>query len=232
MTNEPVKLGENISIGNNVKFGRNVIVYDNVEIGDDAIIEHNCILGYDNLTHLRKDYEKAKRPYRTNIGENVLVRPNSTIYAGCEIGNDTKISSGVVMREFTEIGSHSYLGNGTVVEGYTKIGNHVGITTQVHITAKALVEDKVFIASLAVLANGFTITWQRPHLVTKEEGPKIRFGARIAIGVCVLPGVEIGREAMIGVGAVVTKDVPPYKIVVGVPARVVGEVPEEERIKE
>jgi acetyltransferase-like isoleucine patch superfamily enzyme len=231
LTNEPVKLGENISIGKNVKFGRNVILYDNVEIGDGSVIEHNCILGYDNLTHLRKDLE-VERPWKTLIGEDVLFRPNSIAYAGCTIGNNTRISGGVVMREFTEIGSHSYLGNGTVVEGYTKIGNHVGIHTQVHITAKVLIEDKVFIAPLTVLSNGFRITWQRPHLDTKEEGAKIRFGARIAIGVCTLPGIEIGREAMVGVGAVVTKDVPPFKIVVGVPAKVVGDVPEEERIRE
>jgi acetyltransferase-like isoleucine patch superfamily enzyme len=216
LTNEPVKLGENISIGKNVKFGRNVILYDNVEIGDGSVIEHNCILGYDNLTHLRKDFE-VEKPWKTLIGEDVLFRPNSIAYAGCRIGNNTRISGGVVMREFTEIGSHSYLGNGTVVEGYTKIGNHVGIHTQVHITAKVLIEDKVFIAPLTVLSNGFRITWQRPHLDTKEEGA---------------PGIEIGREAMVGVGAVVTKDVPPFKIVVGVPAKVVGDVPEEERIRE
>ncbi|MHA1961656.1 MAG: DapH/DapD/GlmU-related protein [Candidatus Thorarchaeota archaeon] len=225
-------LGENISIGKNVKFGKNVIVYDNVEIGNDVIVEHNSIIGYDNLTNLREEVRNLERPYLTRVGDNVLIRPSSIIYAGCSIGDCGRICSHVIMREFTELGENSYLGNGTKVEGYTKIGNNTAIETQVHITAKALIEDKVFIATMTVLANGMTMNWSRPHIPTVEEGPRIRKGARIAIGVKILPGVEIGREALIGAGAVVTKDVPPFKIALGVPARVVGEVPEEERLKE
>ncbi|MFQ6061355.1 MAG: DapH/DapD/GlmU-related protein [Thermoplasmata archaeon] len=229
---EATMLGENISIGKNVKFGKNVIVYDNVEIGDNVTIEHSTIIGYNNLTNLREEARKLKRPFMTRIGENVLVRPYSIVYAGCRVGNHSRICSHVIMREFTELGEDSYLGNGTKVEGYTRIGNQTGIETQVHITAKSLIEDKVFIATMTVLANGYTISWCRPHIPTVEEGPKIRRGARIAIGVKILPGVEIGREAFVGAGAVVTRDVPPFKIAIGVPARIVGDVPDEERLRE
>ena len=225
-------LGKNISLGRNVRFGDNVIVYDNVEIGDDVTVEHNSIIGYDNLTNLREEVKDLERPFVTKIGNDVLVRPCSIVYTGCKIGDDSRVCSHVIMREFTELGTNSYLGNGVKVEGYTRIGNETGIETQVHITAKALIEDKAFIAAMSVLANGRTISWARPHVPTVEEGPKIRRGARIAIGVKVLPGIEIGREALIGAGAVVTKDVPPFKIAMGVPARVVGDVPEEERLRE
>jgi acetyltransferase-like isoleucine patch superfamily enzyme len=229
---EASMLGENISIGKNVKFGKNVIVYDNVDFGDNVTIEHNSILGYDNLTNLREEAKEFKKPFLTKIGDNVLVRPNSIVYAGCKVGNHSRICSHVIMREFTELGDDSYLGNGTKVEGYSKIGSETGIETQVHITAKALIEDKVFIATMTVLANGYTISWARPHVPTVEDGPIIRKGARIAIGVKILPGVEIGREALIGAGSVVTRDVPPFKIALGVPAKVVGDVPEEERLRE
>jgi acetyltransferase-like isoleucine patch superfamily enzyme len=225
-------LGSNISLGRNVAFGENVIIYDNVEIGDDVTIEHNSIVGYDNLTNLREEVKDLERPFLTKIGNGVLIRPNSIVYTGCTIANDSRVCSHVIMREFTELGRNSYLGNGVKVEGYSKIGNETGVETQVHVTAKALIEDKVFIAAMSVLANGQTITWARPHVPTFEEGPKIRKGARIAIGVKILPGIEIGREALIGAGAVVTKDIPSFKIAVGVPARVVGEVPEEERLRE
>ena len=229
---EPQLLGSNISVGKNVRFGRNVIVYDNVDIGDDVTIEHNSIVGYDNLTNLREEARELDRPFLTRIGNGALIRPNSIVYTGCKLGDRSRVCSHVVMREFTELGDNSYLGNGTKVEGYSKIGNDTGIETQVHITAKALIEDKVFIATMTVLANGYTISWARPHVPTIEEGPTIRKGARIAIGVKILPGVEIGREAMIGAGAVVTKDIPPFKIALGVPAKVVGDVPEEERLRE
>lgn len=229
---EPNLLGHDIKIGRNVTFGQNVIIYDGVEIGDGCAIEHNAIIGYDRITHLRKDYEFPPKPWTTRLGNNVLVRPNAIIYKHCKVGDHSQICSGVVMREFTEIGHHSYLGNQTCVEGYTKIGNHTGVHTQVHVTAKVIIEDKVFIAPLTVISNGFTINWQRPHVPSEEIGARIRRGARIAIGVKTLPGVEIGQEALIGAGALVTKDVPPFKIAIGVPARVVGDVPESERLRD
>ena len=60
------------------------------------------------------------------------------------------------------------------------------------------------------------------------QGPTIRRGARIGGGAIICPAVEIGEEAFVGAGAVVTKDVPPRKVVVGNPARVLRDVPEDE----
>jgi acetyltransferase-like isoleucine patch superfamily enzyme len=62
----------------------------------------------------------------------------------------------------------------------------------------------------------------------KIKGPTIRRGARVGGGAILCPGIEIGQEAFVGAGAVVTKDVPPRKVVVGNPARVLRDVPEDE----
>ena len=64
----------------------------------------------------------------------------------------------------------------------------------------------------------------------EAKGPTIKFGARIASSATIMPGVVIGREALVGAGALVTKDVPDLMIAYGVPARIVGEVREEERV--
>lgn len=228
ITQEPTILGENEKIGENVKFGMNVIIYDNVEIGDNTEIEHNCIIGYNHLTHLWSEY--SDKPQITKIGSNVLVRPNSIIYTGCELGDYVNIGSNVVMREFTKMGEHSYLGNGTVTEGYTEIGKHTAIHSLCHITQALKIEDYVFIATCVSTANGKKIGWHR-DIGSGPQGATIERGARIGVGVVLLPAIRIGRESSIAAGAVVTKDIPAFKIAVGVPARVVGDVPEEERLK-
>lgn len=221
-------LGKNIKIGGNVRFGRNVIIYDNVEIGDGTSIEHNSIIGYNNLTHLRPEYRD--RPQVTKIGNNVLIRPNAMIYAACELGDYVSIGSNVVMREFTSMGEHSFLGSGVVVEGYTEIGKFTAINAQCHITAKASIGDYVFLSLLVGTANGRRIQWYR-DIPNIEQGPIIERGVRVGLGAMILPQVRIGEEALIGASALVTKDIPAFKIAVGVPARVIGDIPQEERLK-
>lgn len=224
---EVTKLGNAIQIGKNVKFGKNVVLYNKVQIGNNVTIEHNSIIGYNHLTHLRREY--VDKPLVTKIGDNVLIRPNSTIYAGCKLENNVTVNSNTVIREFTVIGERSFLGNGVVVEGYTQIGKHVAIHAQCHITAKAIIGDYVFFGPLVTTANERKISWQR-NVEQFIQGPVIERGVRIGAGAIVLPGVRVGREALIGAGAVVTNDVPPFKVVMGIPAKVVKDIPKEERL--
>ena len=94
-------------------------------------------------------------------------------------------------------------------------------------TAYSTLEDDVFIAPCVVTTNdNFMGRTERRHELRK--GPTIRRGARVGGGAVLLPGVEIGEEAFVGAGAVVTKDVPPRAVVVGNPARVLRDVPEDE----
>src|SRR5438034_3509182 len=103
------------------------------------------------------------------------------------------------------------------------------IQAEAYITASSTVEDNVFIAPCVVTTNdNFMGRTERRHELIK--GPTIRRGARIGGGAILCPGIEIGEEAFVGAGAVVTKDVPPRAIVVGNPARVLRDVPDEERL--
>jgi acetyltransferase-like isoleucine patch superfamily enzyme len=189
--------------GKNVKIGKDVEIFPNVWIGD------NCV-----------------------IGDNTTIQWGAFIEHDCQIGHNCRIGTNVVLRRNTKIGDYSVFGSLSASEGNNWIGNYTTIHTQVHITDNTIIEDYVFIAPLYVGANTQRIQHQKPWIPLVKEGPHIQFGARIGVAVTVLPKVNIGREALIGAGAVVTKDVPDFAIVFGSPARIQGTVPEEDRFPE
>src|SRR4029453_85671 len=132
-----------------------------------------------------------------------------------------------VRREVVRIGDDVVLGRGTLVENDTTIGAMARIQADAYITAYSTLEEHVFIAPCVVTTNdNFMGRTEKRHALRK--GPTIRRGARVGGGAVLCPAVEIGEEAFVGAGAVVTKDVPPRMLVVGSPARVLREVPAEE----
>ena len=165
----------------------------------------------------------------TKIGEGTIVQAGAVIEDDCVIGRNCRIGYHAVLRRGTRIGDNSIFGTLSASEGWNEIGSHVTIQSQCHITEDVKIEDWVFIAPLFCGANTMRIVHGRDYQLVKE-GYTIKSGARIAIGVNVLPAVTIGRDALIGAGAVVTRDIPDYAIAFGSPAKVVGEVPEDERL--
>lgn len=232
------RIGNNVTLCDGVKIESDVILEDHVTIGKNTLIENNVIIGYKNLTK-RKDYfEKLN----TEIGECSIIRTGSVIYDSCKIGNNTWVNHNVVLRENTLVGNNTTIGSQVMCEGYTKIGNFVAVHSLSGLGGNMIIEDKVFIGTNVVTANNprplhlrgipSTGRWEKDGLKVLDKGPIIRYGARIGISAILLADIEIGREALIAAGALVTKDIPPFKIALGVPARIIGEVPEEERLKE
>lgn len=221
-----VQIGQNVVIEDNVYLGHGVVIGNDTHIKSGARIENNATVGYENLTKKKKYYED----YPTSIGMNVIIRTNTVIYRACIIGDNTWVNHNTILRENTIVGKNSTIGNMVMCEGYTKIGNQVAIHSLSGLGGNTIIEDKVFIATSLVTANNRRANWLRINIPAVDSGQTIRMGARIAINVTLLPDIEIGKEALIGGGAVVTKDVPAFAIVVGVPARIVGEVPREERL--
>lgn len=187
----------------------------NRQIGDGAII------GYNALTKLRFGYN---RNTPVTLGENVRIRPYAVIYSGCEFGNNVHIGHGSIVREFTKIGDDSSLGSYVVCEGYTTIGKNSIIHAQTHLTAKMIIGDFVFIGPKVTTANDRRVRWLRPDIIGDDKGPTIADGVIIGAGAALLPGVNIGEGAIVAMGAVVTKDVPSFSVVMGIPAQEVREV--------
>ena len=137
------------------------------------------------------------------------------------------VGDGARVRERCVIGDDVVIGSGSLIENDTTVGALTKIQAEAYITAYSTLEEEVFIAPCVVTTNDNFMgrTEQRHELI---KGPTIRRGARIGGGAVLCPGVEIGEEAFVGAGAVVTKDVPPRVVVVGNPARVLRDVPAEE----
>ncbi len=185
-------------------------------------------MGKDNI-YERQFIEPLFDPIHpdTIFGKKVRLGHYVVIEKGCKIGDYTFIGNFCVLREGTVLGKKCVVGHGTVFEGKCIIGNHVLIHAQCHITKGVVIEDDVFIAPMFVGANTPKIVHGRNYpLVLKPY--RIKRAARIGVGVVILPGVTVGENAMIAAGTVVTKDVPDRSIVMGVPGRIVGNVPNEE----
>jgi acetyltransferase-like isoleucine patch superfamily enzyme len=134
------------------------------------------------------------------------------------------------MRPKTIIENNCIIGHLTVFEGESKVGKGTLIHAQCHITKGVTIGENVFIAPFFVGANDKRMCHARENMKFKVDGYTIDNGARIAIGVTVLPGVTIGSNSMIGAGSLITKDIPDNAIAFGSPARVVGEVSKDEKI--
>jgi acetyltransferase-like isoleucine patch superfamily enzyme len=155
------------------------------------------------------------------LGKNVKIfHPDLVNLYGCAIGNDTRISAFVEIQKNAHIGSrckissHSFLCEGVTLEDEVFIGHGVMFTNDRY--PRATNAD----GSLKTDAD-----WQLTLTLVKRN-------ASIGSNATILPGVTIGEKAIVGAGAVVTEDVPNYAIVVGVPARPVGDIRDREPISE
>jgi len=146
------------------------------------------------------------------------------------IGEGTRVGNFVLVRAQTRIGSGCTIGSYVDIEGDVVIGNNVSLQSACYITRGVVIEDDVFCGPRVTTMNDKTIVHRRPKLTFDRKAPVIRRGARVGGGSVLLPGVTVGRNALVGAGSVVTRDVPDFAIVVGNPARVVGRVPEEQII--
>jgi acetyltransferase-like isoleucine patch superfamily enzyme len=208
------------------ELGENVVVYPGTVIGDGCKIGDNAVLGKQPSLSPRST---AKRELLDPlvIGAGTIVSTGAIVFAGTRIGERVIVGDAARVRERCEIGDDVVIGSGSLIENDTTVGRMTKIQAEAYITAYSTLEEEVFIAPCVVTTNDdFMGRTEKRHALTK--GPTVRRGARVGGGAVLCPGVEIGEEAFVGAGAVVTKDVPPRVVVVGNPARVLREVPAEE----
>lgn len=154
---------------------------------------------------------------------------SSYVDDGAEIGEGTKIWHFCHIMSGAKIGSNCSLGQNVNVGGNAVIGNGVKIQNNVSIYDRVEIEDDVFCGPSMVFTN---VINPRAFVERKTEYKKtvLKKGCSIGANATVVCGVTIGEYALVGAGSVVTKDVPPYSLVYGNPARVHGKVDKEGNI--
>jgi len=153
--------------------------------------------------------------------KNYFLHESSYVDEPCEIGEGTKIWHFSHIMAGSKIGRRCNIGQNVVVSPGVAIGDNVKIQNNVSVYTGVELEDDVFCGPSMVFTN---VTNPRSHVSRKDEFRKtlVKQGASIGANATVVCGHTIGRNAFIGAGAVVTRDVPDYAIVVGNPGRVTG----------
>jgi acetyltransferase-like isoleucine patch superfamily enzyme len=201
-------------------------VYPGTVLGEGVKILENAVVGKQPALSPRSTTKREELP-PAEIGDGTIVSTGAIVFAGTTIGARVILGDQSCVRERVSVGDDVVLGRGSLIENDTTVGAMTRIQADAYITAYSTLEEHVFVAPCVVTTNDNYMgrTEQRHELM---KGPTIRRGARVGGGAILCPGVEIGEEAFVGAGAVVTKDVPPRALVVGNPARVLREVPSDE----
>jgi acetyltransferase-like isoleucine patch superfamily enzyme len=205
------------------------IVYPGTVLGEDVkVLEHAVVGKQPSLSPRSTAKREPLEP--AVIGDGTIVSTGAVVFAGSRIGERVILGDQSCVRERVVVGDEVVIGRGSLVENDTTIGARTRIQAEAYITAYSTLEEQVFIAPCVVTTNDNFMgrTERRRELM---QGPTIRRGARVGGGAILLPGVEIGEEAFVGAGAVVTKDVEPRMLVVGNPARVLRPVAEDELLE-
>ncbi|WP_330115226.1 acyltransferase [Pseudomonas sp. JS3066] len=153
------------------------------------------------------------------------IHPSADIAAESTIGEGTRVWQFVVILRGARIGGNCNICAHSLIEGDVVIGNNVTIKSGVFLWDGTRIEDDVFIGPNATFTND---PMPRSKVYPDAfSGITVRRGASIGANATLLPGITIGEHAMVGAGAVVTKDVDEYSVVVGNPARVVRKLSDD-----
>jgi acetyltransferase-like isoleucine patch superfamily enzyme len=198
-----------------------VVINEGVIIGDGVEIFSGAIIGKEpkgaGATARQPKFNK-----RVSIGVNSSIGPHAVIFYDVEIGKNTLIGDGASIRENCKIGNFSIIGRYVTLNYNVHVGNHVKIMDHAWMAGNMNVGNYVFISGGVLTTNDTTMG--APDNIESMRGPSIEDGAMIGVGATLLSGVIIGKNAIVGAGSVVTSDVEPGTLIMGIPARVVKKV--------
>jgi acetyltransferase-like isoleucine patch superfamily enzyme len=215
------------AIGDGVSIGSHVVVHAGTRIGKGCLIEDHAVLG--KRPRLARGSSAQGEVGDLELGERVTVCSGAVVFAGASVAAEAILGDQSYVRERTLIGPGSVIGRGSVVDNDVVVGARVKVQTNVYLTAFTTIEDDVFVGPGATTTNDNTMA--RHDEETPLRGATLRRACRVGGATVLTPGVEIGEEAFVAAGSVVTRDVAARAVVIGVPARAVREVGEEDLLE-
>lgn len=216
---EYVVVRDGAVLGDGVVVHPHTVIEPGVEIDEGVEVFPGCHLGKEP----KIASANARKPHferRVHIGAHSAIGPHAVVYYDVEIGAETLVADGASIREQVRIGSNCVIARFVAINYNTRIGDRTKIMSLTNITGNARIGDDVFVSVNVASANDNTVG----AVAYDDEamrGPVLEDGAAVGAGATLLPNVTIGRDAVVGAGAVVTKDVPAHTLVMGVPAAIV-----------
>ena len=202
------------------------VVHPGTVLGEGVKVLEHAVVGKQPTLSPRSTARREPLP-PTVVGDGTVISTAAIVFAGSRLGARVIVGDQACIRERVAIDDDVVIGRGALVENDTSIGARTRIQADAYVTAYSTLEEDVFVAPCVVTTND-NFMGRTERRLAAMKGPTIRRGARVGGGAILCPGVEVGEEAFVGAGAVVTKDVPARKVVVGSPARVIRDVPADE----
>lgn len=215
-----VELGHNVVIedgvviGEGTSIGHGTVLCKGTVVGKNVSIEANSVIGRQPRSGVRSRRKTEPKP-PLRIGDNVVIGSCAVIYAGTEIEEDAMIGDLATIREDCAVQKAAIIGRSVTMECNSVVGPRTRVYTACHITGDMVIEEDVFLGAEVVTTNDKYIGKAEKPVY---RGPHVKKGAAVGANATLLPGIVIGEKAMVGAGAVVTKDVPAGQVYVGVPA--------------
>jgi acetyltransferase-like isoleucine patch superfamily enzyme len=221
-------VGEGVELPDSAEVGANVVLHAGTVVGQGARLQDGVVVGKPLALGPRSSAPREAPPPAV-IGARATICAGAVLVAGARIGQLAVVGDQAHVRERAVVGEGTVVGRGSAIDNDVTIGAHVRVQTGCYITAYSTVEDDVFIAPSVTLTNDDTMG--RHGSEYEVRGATLRRACRVGARVVLLPGIEVGEEAFVAAGSVVTRSVPARTLVMGTPARPVREIDDAELIE-
>ncbi|RYZ94716.1 MAG: N-acetyltransferase, partial [Proteobacteria bacterium] len=179
----------------NAQISPTAVIHPHVKFGKNVIVEDFCVIGVP---------VNGQPNLETTIGDDSHIRSHTVIYAGNQIGRGFRTGNKANIRELNEIGDDVSVGTLSIIEHHVRLEDKVRVHSGVFIPEYSILRAGAWVGPGVVMTNA-----RYPNLPSTKHnlmGPELEAGARIGANATLLPGVVIGRDALVGAGAVVTKN--------------------------
>lgn len=200
-------------LADDVEIGANVVLHDGVTLGADVRLGDGVVLGRVPTLGRRTRTQPAP-PGPTLVEAGAVLCPYAIVDASARVGPHAFLGDRVSLRAGVWVRLDASIGGATFVGRNVDVGERVRTQNHCVIGPGALIEADVF------LGPGVQVLTGRPMVGSERKPPPVlRRGCQVGAGALIMPGVEVGEEAVVGAGAVVLADVPGGTVVAGIPAR-------------
>jgi UDP-2-acetamido-3-amino-2,3-dideoxy-glucuronate N-acetyltransferase len=210
-------LGSGVDLAEGVTIGANVVIYDRVIVEEGCTIQDGAVIGKPPILGAHTRAAPPAPDATTRLGRGCAVGAYAILVAGAEVGQEAVVGDRAFVRERATIGGAAVVGGGCQIGSGVAVGARAKLMNNTLVARGTLIEDDVFCGPAVTTTNDMTLG---RHLGPEEiRGATLRRACRIGAGVLILPGIEIGAEAFVAAGSLVTRDVPARALVMGSPAR-------------